>query len=45
MHCKVDSVNKVEKMDLTLIGCEIDPEYYEKTMQRINDKTKWQSLF
>jgi site-specific DNA-methyltransferase (adenine-specific) len=41
----VDSVNKVEKMNLTLTGCELDPEYYEKAMERIKDKTAWQCLF
>jgi len=41
----VDSVNKIEKMNLTLVGCEIDKDYYDKTMKRINEKTSWQSLF
>ena len=41
----LDSVNKVEKMNLTLRGSELDLEYYEKTMSRIKDKTSWQSLF
>ena len=41
----VDSVNKIEKMNLTLVGCEIDQDYYTKTMKRINEKTSWQSLF
>ncbi len=41
----VDSVNKVEKMNLTLTGCELDPEYYEKAMERIREKTAWQCLF
>jgi len=41
----VDSVNKVEKMGLTLTGCELDPEYYAKAMERIKDKTAQQCLF
>jgi len=41
----VDSVNKIEKMNLTLTGCELDPEYYEKAMDRIKEKTSWQALF
>ena len=41
----LDSVNKIEKMNLTLTGCELDPEYYEKAMERIKDKTSWQALF
>lgn len=41
----VDSVNKVEKMELTLVGCEIDKKMYEKSMLRIKEKTSWQSLF
>lgn len=41
----LDSVNKVEKLDLTLIGCEIDKKMYDKAMSRIKAKTSWQSLF
>jgi len=41
----IDSVNKIEKMNLTLTGCELDPEYYDKAMARIKQKTDWQSLF
>ena len=41
----VDSVNKIEKMNLTLTGCELDPEYYAKAMERIKEKTAWQCLF
>ena len=41
----VDSVNKIEKMNLTLVGCEIDKDYYDKAMERIRAKTSWQSLF
>lgn len=32
-------------MQLTLVGCEIDRSQYDKTMERVKDKTSWQSLF
>jgi site-specific DNA-methyltransferase (adenine-specific) len=41
----VDSVNKVEGMNLTLTGCELDPEYYAAAMERIKAKTSQKSLF
>ena len=41
----VDSINKIEKMNLTLTACEIDKEYYDKAMKRIVEQTAWQSLF
>ena len=41
----VDSVNKIEKMNLTLTACELDKDYYDAAMKRINEQTNWQSLF
>ena len=41
----VDSVNKVEKMNLSFVGCEIDSKYYETAKKRIDNQTSWQSLF
>ena len=41
----VDSVNKIEKMNLTLTACELDKEYYQTATQRINEQTTWNSLF
>ena len=41
----VDSVNKIEKMNLTLTACELDPEYYQSATQRIEEQTTWNSLF
>ena len=41
----VDSVNKIEKMNLTLTACELDSEYYEAATKRIEEQTKWNSLF
>jgi site-specific DNA-methyltransferase (adenine-specific) len=37
----VDSVNKIESMNLTLVACELDPEIYQKSIERIkNDISK-----
>lgn len=41
----IDSLNKIEKMDLTLTACELDEKYYNKAVERINEQTKWNSLF
>jgi len=41
----VDSVNKIEKLDLTLVACEIDSKYYKEAVSRIEEETKWNSLF
>tara|TARA_R110002126_G_scaffold281967_3_gene430116 strand:+ start:1490 stop:2134 length:645 start_codon:yes stop_codon:yes gene_type:complete len=41
----VDSVNKIEKLDLTLTGCELDKKYFDKAINRIEEQTKWNSLF
>jgi len=41
----VDSVNKIEKMNLTLTACELDREYYQTATQRIKEQTTWNSLF
>lgn len=41
----VDNMNKMEKMNLTLTACELDNDYYNSTIKRINIKTNWQSLF
>jgi site-specific DNA-methyltransferase (adenine-specific) len=41
----VDSVNKIEKLNLTLTACELDKEYFDKTIKRIEEETKWDSLF
>jgi site-specific DNA-methyltransferase (adenine-specific) len=41
----LDSVNKIEKMNLTLTACEIDPKVFKKTMTRVKAETKWKSLF
>jgi site-specific DNA-methyltransferase (adenine-specific) len=41
----VDNANKIDKMNLTLVGCELDKDYYNATMKRIKEQTSWQSLF
>ena len=41
----IDSANKIEKMDLSLVGCDNDADMFEKAQLRINEKTSWQSLF
>jgi len=41
----LDSVNKIEKMNLTLTACELDREYYDKAIQRIEIETSQQTLF
>lgn len=41
----VDSANKLEKMELELVACELDEEYYTKAINRIESETKWKSLF
>ena len=41
----VDSVNKIEKMNLTLVAGDKDPHYFKESEIRVKDKTSWQSLF
>ena len=41
----LDTVNKFEKMNLTLTACEIDPKAYKKTIKRIEQETRQESLF
>jgi len=41
----LDSVNKIEKMNLTLTACELDAEYYNSATKRIEEETNWNSLF
>ncbi len=40
----VDSVNKIENMNLTLTACELDKEYFDKSIERIERETKWESV-
>lgn len=41
----IDSINKIEKLGLTLTASEIDPEYFKDAMKRIKNETAQTSLF
>lgn len=41
----VNDVNNIEKMDLTLTACELDKEYFEKSMIRIKEAISQKTLF
>ena len=41
----IDNVNKVEKMNLTLTACELDADYYNAAMKRIEEETKQLTIF
>ena len=41
----VDSANKIEKMNLTLTTCELDPDYFNAAMKRIEQQTAQQTIF
>ena len=41
----IDNVNKIEQMNLELTACELDKEYFEASLKRIEQQTKQQKLF
>lgn len=41
----IDNVNKMEQMNLELTACELDKEYFEASIKRIENQTKQQKLF
>ncbi len=41
----IDALNKIEKMNLTLTACELDKEYFDNAIKKIEEETKWESLF
>jgi len=41
----IDKVNKIDKMNLTLTACELDKDYFDKSMERIKTQTAQQTLF
>ena len=41
----LDSANKIEKMELTLVASEIDKDYYNDAKKRFDKETAWQSIF
>lgn len=41
----IDNVNKMEQMNLELTACELDKEYFDSAIKRIEQQTKQQKLF
>ena len=41
----IDNVNKIEKMNLTLTACELDPDYFKAAIKRIEQQTAQQTIF
>jgi len=41
----LDSINKIEKMGLSLVASELDKEYYNESKKRFLKETSWQSIF
>jgi len=41
----VDEYNKIEKMNLTLTACELDTDYFNAAMKRIEQQTAQQTIF
>ena len=41
----IDNVNKIEKMNLTLTACELDTDYFNAAMKRIEQQTAQQTIF
>ena len=41
----IDNVNKIEKMNLSLTACELDPDYFKAAMKRIEQQTAQQTIF
>lgn len=41
----IDIINKREQLNLQFVGCELDADYYNKAIERIENKTITQYLF
>jgi len=41
----IDKINKYDKMNLSLIACELDPNYYQKSIEWLKRETAIKSLF
>jgi len=41
----LDSINKIEKMDLTLTACELDKDYYEAALKRLKIHQQQLTIF
>ncbi len=43
--CAVHEANSIDKMDLSLVACELDKDYFESSIQRVKAALQIQSLF
>jgi site-specific DNA-methyltransferase (adenine-specific) len=43
--CAVHNANIIDKMDLSLVACELDKDYFERSIQRVKAALQTQSLF
>ena len=43
--CAIHKVNSIDKMDLSLVACELDKDYFESSIQRVKAALQNQSLF
>lgn len=41
----VHKANQIDKMDLSLVACELDKDYFESSIQRVKAALQNQSLF
>ena len=41
----VHKANIIDKMDLSLVACELDKDYFESSIQRVKEALQTQSLF
>ena len=41
----IDQANKIEGMNLTLTACELDKDYYNDAIKRIESECNWSSVF
>ena len=43
--CAIHKANIIDKMDLSLVACELDKDYFESSIQRVKAALQTQSLF
>lgn len=43
--CAVHNANIIDKMDLSLVACELDKDYFDRSIQRVKVALRTQSLF
>ena len=43
--CAIHEANSIDKMDLSLVACELDKDYFESSIQRVKSALQNQSLF